>query len=62
MIWIGTDSGLCKYLGDNKFYTYHNNYDSNSLLDDNVYSLMQDSTGLIWWEHRGQAYLIQIIK
>lgn len=48
MIWIGTDSGLCKYLGDNKFYTYHNNYDSNSLLDDNVYSLMQDSTGLIW--------------
>lgn len=47
-IWIGTDSGLCKYLGDNKFYTYHNNYDSNSLLDDNVYSLMQDSTGLIW--------------
>lgn len=47
-IWIGTDSGLCKYLGDDKFYTYYNNYDSNSLLDDNIYSLMQDSTGLIW--------------
>ncbi len=47
-IWIGTDSGLCKYLGDGKFYTYHNNYDSNSLLDDNIYGLMQDSTGLIW--------------
>lgn len=47
-IWIGTDAGLCKYLGNEKFYTYRSNYSDNSLLDDNVYTIMQDSTGLIW--------------
>ena len=47
-LWIGTDAGLCKYLGNGKFYTYYSNFNDNSLLDDNIYSLMQDSTGLIW--------------
>lgn len=48
-IWLATENGLSKYLGDGKFETYNSNdYDSNSLENDVVYTLMQDKTGLIW--------------
>lgn len=48
-IWIATEKGISKYIGDNKFTTYQNkSYDNNSLANDIVYTLMEDNSGLIW--------------
>lgn len=49
IIWIATEKGLSKYLGNDKFASYlGKSYDSNSLAHNIVYSLMKDNTGLIW--------------
>ena len=48
-IWIATEKGLSKYLGNDKFASYlGKSYDSNSLANNIVCSLMKDNTGLIW--------------
>lgn len=47
-IWMGTESGLCRYDGY-KFITYQNKLnDSTSLSYNNVISLLLDEDGIIW--------------
>lgn len=46
-IWMGTKHGLNRYDG-HEYYQYHNNQDSLSLPDNQVYSLMCDSRGRLW--------------
>lgn len=47
-IWLGTESGLCRYDGY-EFKTYTNNLaDSNSLSYNNIFSLLMDKDGIIW--------------
>lgn len=47
-IWLGTESGLCRYDGY-EFKTYTNNLaDSNSLSYNNIFSLLMDDDGIIW--------------
>ena len=48
-IWIATEKGISKYIGDNKFTTYQNkSYDNSTLSNDIVYTLIEDDSGLIW--------------
>ena len=48
-IWVCTDGGLSKLNNDGSFTTYKNKlYDKDSLIDDNIFSIIQDRTGLIW--------------
>ena len=47
-IWLGTESGLCRFDGY-EFKTYTNNFaDSNSLSYNNIFSLLMDKDGIIW--------------
>lgn len=48
-IWVATDKGLSKLIGDNEFITYNNkSYDINSLANNLVITITQDDSGLIW--------------
>lgn len=48
-IWIGTDRGLAKYLGNNKFITYKNSlYNPQSLTNDQINTIFEDKSGIVW--------------
>ncbi|MEG2786592.1 MAG: two-component regulator propeller domain-containing protein [Romboutsia sp.] len=49
-LWIATDEGLVKYnIKKNKFRSYQRDiYEINALVDNNIYCIMKDSTGLLW--------------
>ncbi|MGL5756465.1 MAG: ligand-binding sensor domain-containing protein [Paraclostridium sp.] len=49
-LWIATDEGLVKYnIKKNKFRSYQRDiYETNALVDNNLYCIMKDSTGLLW--------------
>lgn len=47
-VWLGTESGLCRFDGYN-FITYKNvSTDSTSLSHNNIFSLLLDKNGIIW--------------
>ena len=49
-LWIATDKGLCTFDYEREeFITYNKkSYQSNSLIDDEIFCLLKDSSGLIW--------------
>lgn len=49
-LWIATNNGICKLNEETgEFTTYnHKIYDKNSLVEDDTFSIMEDSGGLIW--------------
>lgn len=49
-LWVCSDKGLLKYDNNLKNVTTYKNkiYDRNSITNDNVFSIIQDTTGLIW--------------
>jgi ligand-binding sensor domain-containing protein len=47
-IWLGTNSGLCRFDGNEAIVFRHNPVDSNSLCDDDIRSIYQDNDGRIW--------------
>lgn len=49
VMWVATEKGLSKYVGDNKFITYQNkSYDNSTIANDIVYTMIEDESGLIW--------------
>jgi ligand-binding sensor domain-containing protein/two-component sensor histidine kinase len=47
-IWLGTNSGLCRFDGDEVIVFRHDPVDPNSVCDDDIRSIYQDRYGLIW--------------
>ena len=49
-LWIATDIGLCSFDYKTEEFTNYNKepYDNNSLIDDETFCLLKDSSGLIW--------------
>ena len=49
-LWIATDKGICHFDYEKDIFTNYNKepYDNNSLIDDETFCLLKDSSGLIW--------------
>ncbi|SCH70513.1 Alkaline phosphatase synthesis sensor protein phoR [uncultured Clostridium sp.] len=49
-LWIATDKGICNFDYEKEVFTTYNKeqYENNSLIDDETFCLLKDSSGLIW--------------
>ncbi len=57
-MWFGTENGLYRFDGTNVLYTHHLNGDTNSLSNNDIISITEDSDGSLWVGTSGGGVIV----